>query len=107
MKSVIKYEASGFVYGYFWGGGEGAYPSEILYSTNKNEIIKLANDGLDGSLDSGMGFESLIGAILLIVKITNITINNKVFTNREYLEHKFIGSLTKKQKKFLKSLFYE
>jgi hypothetical protein len=61
---------------------------------------------LDGRLDSGMGFESLIGAMLEINEVTTIIIKGKIFKNEKF-EHVFIGKLTEKQKDFLFNNFYQ
>lgn len=59
------YTAKGMVYGKYWGGGEGAYPSTPLRADTKVDLIKQANELLaSGGLDGGMGYESLIGAVL-------------------------------------------
>jgi len=47
-----------------------------------------------------MGYESLIGAALEITKITQIIVNNKLFTNKEY-ETEFIGDLDAESEDFL------
>ena len=96
----IKFESTGIVYGYLFDGSLGAYPSKKLHGETKKEIIKQATDGLDGSLDSGMGFDSLKGALLFIKKTTNLTIKGKVFSNTE-TEEEFVGKLTKKEQDFL------
>jgi len=95
-----KFESTGLVYGYLWGGGEGAYPARKLEANKKEDLLKLANEGLDGSLDSGMGYESLIGAILEIKTITTVHIKGKPFINKE-TDIEFIGELTEKQQEFL------
>lgn len=97
---TIKFESEGFVYGNLWGGGEGAYPARKLQANKKADLIKQANEGLGGSLDSGMGYESLMGAILEIKTITTVDIKGKPFTNEE-TDIEFIGELTPKQEEFL------
>ena len=104
------YKSSGIVYGNFWGGGEGAYQAENLpYKRDpyksKKALLKEATEMLDGRLDSGMGYESLIGAMLEIEEIETIKKNGKQFTRSEF-ETVFIGDLTDKQKDFLESIIY-
>jgi hypothetical protein len=53
-----------------------------------------------GRLDSGMGFESLIGAILVVHRIDFATFEGKEWTHRES-EFLFIGNLTDTEKLFL------
>jgi len=100
MKMKETFKSTGLVYGSFWSGGEGAYPARKLEGNTKKEILEEANNGLNGNLDSGMGFENLIGALLIITKTTTIVIKGKTFTNDE-IEDEFIGELTKEQQDFL------
>jgi hypothetical protein len=99
MKTVT-YKATGIVLGNFWGGGSGSYPARPLNDTTLEGLMKQANDGLDGSLDSGMGYESLIGAMLNITTKTEMMFEDKLFTNKE-TETVFIGELTEAQQDFL------
>ena len=101
MKKTSK--STGFVYGHFWVGGEGAYAAKRLIGDTVDNILEQATEGLDGSLDVGMGFESLIGAILCIETITSIDIDGDEFTRSEYTTE-FVGKLTEKQQEFLMEL---
>jgi hypothetical protein len=105
LTETVKYRSSGLVFGNYWGGGRGSYPAVKLSADTKEELIKKATEGLDGSLDSGMGYESLIGALLNITKITTITYNGKEFTNEE-TEEEFIGELTEEDQDFLIEVYY-
>jgi hypothetical protein len=104
MKS---YKATGQVYGYLWGGGQGAYPARTIESKNQAELIKRAEVMLaDGSLDSGMGFESLTGALLEIETYTEIIHKGNPF-HRSDFKLRFIGRLTGSEKRFLKKIHYQ
>ena len=98
MKSVKIYSADGMVYGKCWGGGFGGYPAERLDGYDSQEaLIKEATEMLDdGSLDSGMGFEYLKGALLSIKETEEIIIKGKLFTSEEY-EMVYIGDLTEEE----------
>lgn len=85
------------------GRGRGSYAARPLEANTKEELLEQANKGLDGSLDAGMGYESLIGALLNIIKITTIEIDGKDFVNKEY-ETEFIGTLTEEEEKFLEEV---
>ena len=101
MKSTVKFESEGLVYGNYWGGGKGAYSARKLKADTLEELLKQANEGLDdGSLDRGMGYESLIGALLLVKTITTVIIKGKEFNNEE-TEEMFIGNLTEQEQNFL------
>jgi len=49
-----------------------------VLNTKINEALK------DGSIDSGMGYESLIGAMMVIEIIETITIDNKEYNNSAF-----------------------
>lgn len=97
---AVKFESMGFVYGSLWGGGMGAYPARKLFADTKEELLQKANEGLDGSLDSGMGYERLTGAILEVKKITTLNIKGEDYVNTQS-ETVFIGKLKEKDKDFL------
>ena len=98
------YHAKGLVYGNLWGGGRGAYSARPLKNfQSKKELISEAERMLkEGSLDSRMGYESLIGARLVIKEVETITQNKKNFSRSEF-NVVFIGKLTQKEKRFLSS----
>ena len=103
------YIATGAVLGNLWGGGKGMYPSEKILNTTEKQteknIIKLAETKLEnGTLDSGMGFEGLIGALIEIETIQTIEWNEKQYKSYEY-EFFFIGKLTKNEEKELVNYF--
>lgn len=102
------YSAKGYVYGNLWGSGTGAYPARKLEAPTKKKLVEQARAALEnGSLDSGMGFESLIGAILEIKKTIAVEVKGKWYTRYEY-STVFLGNLTRKQKAFLKEcLFFQ
>lgn len=106
MKATENFESEGLVYGNLWGGGQGAYKAKKLKANTREELLEQALKGLDGSLDGGMGFESLIGALLEIKKITTIVVKGKTFTNEE-IENAFIGDLTEEQQEFLQDTIYD
>ena len=101
MNEKFSYDSTGLVFGIFWGGGRGSYPARQLTAETLEDLVKQAIDGLNGSLDSRMGFERLLGAVLFITKKTTITMNEKPFYNKESLEPVFIGELTDEEKDFL------
>jgi hypothetical protein len=99
--TTIKFKATGLVYGNYWGGGSGSYPSVKLEGNTKEELLELAKTKLaSGALDGGMGYERLIGAMLNIKQITTKVIDGKDFVNEE-TETEFIGDLTEDNMNFL------
>ena len=100
MKTTENFTSTGLVYGNLWGGGQGAYSAKNLEAKTKKELMEKAVKGLDGSLDGGMGFDNLIGALLLVMKTTTVIIKGKKFINEEF-EEEFIGNLTEEQQDFL------
>ena len=102
----LYFKSTGFVYGNLWGGGRGAYPAEKLENKTLKGLLKEACKGLkEGSLDSGMGYESLIGAVLEVEEIETITKNGKRYSCSEYNLHT-IGKLNEEEIEFLKNCIY-
>jgi hypothetical protein len=101
------YKASGLVYGRYWGGGSGSYPSQKYSSDSLEELTEKLNSDLKGGrLDSGMGFESLIGALISIETIESVEINGKIYSNSD-TEEIYIGELNHEQMDFLEEVYYE
>lgn len=92
-----KYKATGTVIGNCWGGGKVGYAAEEIEAATKEELIATANKMLeDGSLDSGMGFESLTGAIFDVEEIEEVEVEGKTFTRSEF-EFVTIGNVTEEE----------
>jgi len=107
LMKIKTFSASGFVYGYFWGGGEGAYPMRNVTTNSLDELLTKANNGIsDGSLDSGMGFQSLAGEMILIKEETKTFIEGKPYINTEY-SVEFIGELNDEQLDFLNEIDFD
>jgi len=100
MKTV--YKSNGIVLGNHWGGGSGSYAATTFHSDiSKKHLLKQNENALkDGSLDSGMGFENLIGARIIIETIRSRCIHGKIYTNSEY-EEITLGVVTEEQEQFL------
>lgn len=82
---TVRIEAKGMVVGKLWGGGKGYYPSSKVGGTTIEEVKKKAAEKMnDGSIDSGMGFETIVGVILDPVTITYIEIEGEIYTNKNY-----------------------
>ena len=102
-----KFHSKGFVLGNYWGGGKGSYPARRINADTKEELLETANAMLkSGALDSGMGYESLIGAVLIITKKSIIEYEGKEYRNYEN-ETVFIGNLTDKETEFLSDIVEE
>jgi hypothetical protein len=76
----------GAVLGNYWGGGAGYYAS--AYSgrefDTKKKAIKFLDDMLkDGSLDSGMGYESLIGYMIPIICRQEVLVDGDIFSRED------------------------
>lgn len=101
------YSAKGLVYGNFWGGGRGSYPSEKVKAETLEELNNKINEGIEiGSLDSGFGFNGLIGAIMCIKIHREIEVDGLIFKNEEEVEnYEFYGELSEEDRQFLSSAF--
>lgn len=107
MEKQVEFKSQGTVLGNYWGGGQGSYSAKHFFASSKEELIELNKKALaDGSLDSGMGYESLIGARLVITRVTTVIIEEKLYTNSE-IEIEFIGELDDNQMNFLDGLYDE
>ncbi len=101
MEKKKSFKATGFVLGNYWGGGTGAYPTIGFTADTKEELLEKANVALkDGSIDSGMGYESLIGAVLDITVTTKVELEDENYFNEKF-EFDTVGELTDKQYDFL------
>jgi len=99
-----RYIARGYVLGKLWGDGIGAYPSRTLETESIDQLKVEAMKGIkEGWLDSGMGFECLLGARLVIETIESLKKGKKTFFNSSY-KVAFFGDLTPKEKHFLGTL---
>lgn len=105
---MITYKASGIVLGNYWGGGQGGYKAETLTANSREDLKRQILAGIaDGSLDSGMGYESLIGAMMNIETIDTREIDGKTFVASEQ-EINCYGDLSEEQQDFLiECIYYE
>lgn len=98
---MITYKATGIVLGNCWGSGVCGYPAETITATNRASLVKQIENGIkDGSLDSGMGYESLIGAVMVIDMIDSREIDGKTFIAHDY-ENEIFGDVTPEQEEML------
>lgn len=100
MENKVFY-VSGIVLGTLYSGEMGAYTASRYKTATYEEAI---TEGLrklkDGSLDSGMGFKELKGALLIINEQTTVEVNNEKYLN-EKIEEEFIGELSGYESDFL------
>jgi len=96
-----KYKATGLVYGKYWGGGEGSFKAENYEAKTKKTLDKMINKGVDnGSIDSGMGYQEVLGVLMDVETIETIEKNGKEYQRSEW-EQEFYGDLSEKQQDFL------
>jgi len=89
---------NGIVYGNCWDGGQCGFKARKIEGGTLKEVKNTAKRMLeDGSLDSGMGYESLNGAVLE-AKIETI----KMIDGEEYINTKYqiftVGKTTEYQR---------
>jgi len=95
------YKAKGLCYGRYWGGGSGSYRAENYSSKSLEQLESDILQGIkDGSIDSGMGYEKVIGAVMDIETIETVTIDGKEFVHSEY-ETELYGDLSEDEQEFL------
>ena len=98
-----RISTTGFVFGNCWGGGTCGYNARHINGTVLKEVKATALNMLeDGSLDSGMGYESLYGAILK-AKIEDIRIiNGREFVCTRYKVFS-VGKLSRQEREHIKT----
>jgi hypothetical protein len=98
MADKVRVTTSGFVFGNCWGGGTCGYKAKTIEGSSLKEVKASAKVMLEsGSLDGGMGYESLYGAYLLAKIETIKVIDEKEFIHTEYVPFK-IGKVSKKER---------
>lgn len=96
-----QYTATGIVWGNCWGGGKCGYAAEKITGDTLGEVKAEAERMLkDGSLDSGMGFESLYAATLNVKIETIKEIDGKEFIHTDYTVL-YLGAVTENEEVFL------
>jgi len=102
-KEVIYY-SKGVVIGRAWGGGICAYNARKYTAPTKKELYNKIIEGIeDDSIDAGFGFEKVKGGKFLITKRTNITIDDRIYTNK-VMHYKIFGNLSPKEKRVLNKI---
>lgn len=100
-----RFIGRGYVLGNCWGGGKVAYRSHELISESKESLLNVAKRKLhDGSLDSGMGFESLIAAVIEIEEEITTVIDGNVFVCTNYITEIIGDEVSEIDEEFLLSL---
>lgn len=106
MTKNITYEATGLVYGNYWGGGAGAYSAHKYQNDDIEKMrTQILKDIETGAIDSGMGYERVKGALMTIETIETIEIDGKSYSNSEH-EQEFFGDLSEDECNFLQDCFY-
>ena len=94
--------ATGVVYGNCWGGGQCGFKTQKIKGGTLKEVKDTAIRMFkDGSLDSGMGYESLNGAVFE-AKIETI----KIIDGEEYINTKYTVFTVGKTTKFQREQIY-
>jgi len=96
--------AKGIIYGLLFDGTSGSYPSINFYGETLEKVELKANKALeDGSIDSGMGFESIKMALLYVTTTTSIKVEGYTFTHEEETTL-MIGNITEDVIAFLSGI---
>jgi len=89
---------TGIVYGNCWDGRQCGFKAREIKGGTLKEVKATANRMFEnGSLDSGMGFESLTGAVLEAKILTIKIINGEEYVNTKY-QTITIGKVTEFQR---------
>lgn len=106
MDKTVSYRSLGAVWGNYWGGGQGGFRARPIEGCHSLEELKEKAEAMlkDGSLDAGMGYESLIGARLVVTKTETVLLKGKKFTHEETFPL-VVGYLSQGVQEHLESLF--
>lgn len=106
-----KYFADGYCWGRLWGGGEGGYEATQYEASNLETLREMINTGIkDGTIDGGMGFERMLGALMNIRQVSVIEIVGSEFFSGEYkrvsyLEQETFGELSDEAEECLSNAY--
>jgi hypothetical protein len=107
MEKKLSYVAKGYVLGIDWFGSKCAYPTRAVKGSSIEEIESNINQMIESNvLDNGMGFQSLIGALMVFRTTTEIVVDDMVFINNQY-QGNFYGELSEEEKNFLDEMDME
>jgi len=100
-----SYSAKGYVVGIHWGEKvKSAYPSKEVKAETLEELkVKIEKGICDGTLDSGFGFQNLIGAYMRVTTHRTIEVEGFLFENTS-CDYEFHGQLSESDVEFLSSL---
>ena len=99
----MRYLAEGDVLGLDWMGKEVVYKAAAASGKTLKELRKSVKARLkDGSLDSGFGFERLLGARMDIYKVYQR--KSPIGEVSRFFKTEFFGDLTPTQKEFIKEM---
>lgn len=103
----VSYVAKGQVWGNAWGGGKIGYASKTVKAYSLKELREKILAGIkNGSLDSGMGYESVYGAVMEVKTIATITVNGEEYEHIDY-EVNAYGDIDEKEYEASMSIMME
>ena len=85
MNTTKTFRAEGDVIGYLWGGGVASYPTGLpLFRAGSLDELRAS---IQAAIESGSidrhGFESLIGAVMLISTVSAVEVEGKNFMRED------------------------
>ena len=87
-KITTLYSAEGYVLGKLWGGGFAGYLARPFrgYESLAKMEKDIKKDFLKGSLDSGMGFEKLVAAVMYVTEEKSMTVKGRLWKSHSQLD---------------------
>lgn len=86
MMNISKtFRAQGYIFGYLWAGGVASYPTSygVFRAGSLEELRAAIRAAIEsGSIDQ-FGFESLIGAVMLISTVSAVEVEGKNFMRED------------------------
>jgi len=106
IKYFNTYKAKGYVLGKFKDGLTCVYEAKRINGLTEKKFIKYCNENLQ-SLDSGMGYDEIIGCAYRYTITRTVEIAGKKFLSKDSKrKFIFIGKLSENQKEFLVDCYY-
>lgn len=85
-----KYITRGYVFGYDWYNQPCSYQAKTgTYNTRQEAGAAIIKGVEDGSLDSGLGFQKLTGARMIIEEVIIIEVDGKEYSRAEHSEFEY------------------
>jgi len=100
----LHFSCTGMVLGNMWGGGSGVYETRLFEAENYDTLVKIVEEAFyDRTLDKGFGFESLVGAFMVVTESRSIKYKGLNYVTKLYRDFE-VGHLEEESLLTIQSL---